>query len=181
MANHAAVTTTAHTEVPHTQHVEPTAFGIAPGGYVALAMLVVFAIMLKMGVPRIIAGMLDAKIAVIREQLDTASRLRREAEALKAEYEQKARDADAEIALLKAGAERQAAEIVTRAKEDATRLIERHKAMAEAKIAAAERAAVAEIRQKAATAASTAAEALIAARHDPAADKALVDEAISAI
>ena len=163
------------------QHAEATAFGIAPGGYVALAMLVVFGIMLYAKVPALVAKMLDAKIAGIREQLDDATRLRNEAAALKAEYEAKAREADAEIVLLKAGAERQAAEIVAKAKVDADALIERHRAMSEAKITGAERAAIAEIRERAASAASAAAETLIAQSHDAKADKALVDSAISGI
>ena len=163
------------------QHAEATAFGIAPGGYVALAMLVVFGIMLYAKVPALVAKMLDAKIAGIREQLDDAARLRNEAAALKAEYEAKAREADAEIVLLKAGAERQAAEIVAKAKVDAGALIERHRAMSEAKITGAERAAIAEIRERAASAASAAAETLIAQSHDAKADKALVDSAISGI
>ena len=163
------------------EHVEATAFGITPGGYVALAMLVVFGIMLYAKVPALVAKMLDAKIAGIREQLDEASRLRTEAAALKAEYEAKAREADAEIVALKAGAERQAAEIVAKAKTDAAALIERHQAMSEAKIAGAERAAIAEIRERAATAASAAAGTLIAQSHDAKADKALVDGAIAGI
>ena len=163
------------------EHAEATAFGIAPGGYVALAMLVVFGIMLYARVPALVAKMLDAKIAGIRSQLDDAARLRAEAAALKAEYEAKAREADAEIALLKTGAERQAAEIVEKAKVDAAALIERHQAMAQAKIAGAERAAIAEIRERAATAASVAAEQLIAESHDAKADKALVDGAIASI
>lgn len=163
------------------EHAEPSAFGIEPGGYVALAMLVVFAIMLYMRVPAMVARLLDAKIAGIRTQLDEAAKLRREAEALKAEYEQKARDADAEIATLKASAERQAGEIVAKAKTDAEALIARHQAMSEAKIAGAERAALDEIRAAAATAATAAAQQLIAERHDAAADKALVDRAIAGI
>ena len=163
------------------EHAEATAFGIAPGGYVALAMLVVFGIMLYAKVPALVARMLDAKIAGIREQLDEAARLRTEAAALKAEYEAKAREADAEIVALKAGAERQAAEIVAKAQTDAAALIERHQAMSEAKIAGAERAAIAEIRERAATAASAAAETLIVGSHDAKADKALVDLAIAGI
>jgi F-type H+-transporting ATPase subunit b len=175
------VATVAHTAVPEEHHVEPTAFGIQPGGFVALAMIVVFAIMLRARVPAMIAAALDSKIAGIKEQLDTAAKLRAEAEALKAEYEAKARDADTEIATLKAGAERQAAEIVAKAKADAGKLVERHQAMAEAKIGAAERAAISEIRQKAATAASAAAEQHIKAHHDGAADTKLVDEAITGL
>ena len=163
------------------EHAEATAFGIAPGGFVALAMLVVIGIMLYARVPAIVAKMLDSRIADIRGQLDEAARLRAEAAALKAEYETKSREADAEIALLKTGAERQAAEIVEKAKADAAALIERHQAMSEAKIAGAERAAVAEIRERAAIAASAAAEKLIAESHDAKADKALVDGAIAGI
>lgn len=163
------------------EHVEATAFGIASGGYVALAMLVVFGIMLYARVPALVAKALDSRISDIRSQLDEAARLRSEAAALKAEYETKAREADAEIVLLKAGAERQAVEIVEKAKSDAAALIERHQAMSEAKIAGAERAAIAEIRERAATAASAAAGKLIADSHDAKADKALVDGAIAGI
>ena len=166
------------------EHAEAAAFGVSfltPGFFVALAMLVVFAIMLKVRVPAMIASALDGKIAGIREQLDTAAQLRKEAEALKAEYEVKAREADADIAALKAGAERQAADIVAKAKDDATQLIARHQAVATAKIAAAERAAIAEIRERAATAASAAAERLLAEKVDGTADAKLVDEAIASI
>lgn len=166
------------------EHVEAAAFGVSaltPGFFVALAMLVVFGIMLYARVPALVARMLDERIAGIRSQLDEAARLRTEAAALKAEYEAKSREADAEIALLKSGAERQAAEIVEKAKVDAAALIERHQAMSEAKIAGAERAAIAEIRERAATAASVAAEKLIAESHDAKADKALVDGAIAGI
>lgn len=162
-------------------HAEPSAFGIEPGGWVALAMLVVFGIMLWARVPALIARMLDARIASIKSQLDEAAKLRAEAEALKAQYETKAKEADAEIATLKAAAERQAGEIVAKAKSDAESLIARHKAMSEAKIAGAERAAVDEIRAAAATAATAAAERLIAERHDAIADKALVDKEIAGI
>jgi F-type H+-transporting ATPase subunit b len=162
-------------------HAEPTAFGIEPGGYVAIAMIVVLLIMLWVRVPSIIARMLDARIAGIREQLDEAAKLRAEAEALKAQYEAKAREADAEIAGLKSAAERHAHEIVAKAEADAEALVARHQAMAEDKIAAAERAAVEELRAKAAEAAAFAARKLIQARHDEAADRQLVDQAIAKI
>ncbi len=163
------------------EEVEPTAFGITPGGYVALAMIVVLLIMVRAGVPKMIAAALDAKIAGIKHQLDTAAKLRAEAEALKAEYEAKGKAADADIAAMRAGAQRQAAEIVAKAADDATKLIARHQAMSEAKIAGAERAAIAEIRQRAASAATAAARELIAKKIDAKADTRLVDEAIAGI
>jgi F-type H+-transporting ATPase subunit b len=166
------------------QHVENSAFGISlltPGFFVALAMIVVILIMLRAGVPRIVAGMLDARIAEIRKQLDEAAKLRAEAEELRKSYEKKTREADKEIAELKANADKQAKAIVAKAKDDAKALVGRHQAMAEDKIAAAERAATDEIRAKAASAAAAAASTLIAEKHDASADAKLVDEVISGI
>ena len=160
---------------------EATAWGMSAGSFVALAMICVLGIMLWAGLPRIIAGILDSRIAVIRKQLDEARALRAEAEKLRDEYAKKTSEADQEVALLHANAELQAEEIVKKAKEDATALIARREKMAKDKIAAAERAAVDELRAKAAEAAVAAARGLIADRHDAKADKKLVDEAISGI
>ena len=85
--------TTTGTEVPH-HEVEPTAFGLTAPAWIALAMIVVIAIMIWKKVPGAIAGALDSKIALIRDQLAEAESLRKEAEALKAEYEAKSASAD---------------------------------------------------------------------------------------
>jgi F-type H+-transporting ATPase subunit b len=107
--------------------------------------------------------------------------LRAEAEKLRDEYAKKAREADAEVAVLRASAERQAEEIVEKAKADAAALIERHKAIATGKIASAERAAIEELRAKVATAAAAAARDLIADKHGEAADRKLADEIIGSL
>lgn len=163
------------------EHEEPSAFGLDPGGFVALAMVVVILAMLYARVPAMIGRMLDQRIAGIRQQLDEARRLRAEAEALRAEYETKARDADGEIAELKAAAERQAGQIVAQAQADAEALVARHQAMAEDKIAAAERHAVEEVRARAATAAAAAAARLIEERLGAEADRAIVDRTIESL
>jgi F-type H+-transporting ATPase subunit b len=160
---------------------EAKAFGIDAGGYIALAMVVVLLIMLWAGVPKIVAKILDARIEGIRTQLEEAKSLRAEAEKLRDEYAAKTGAADQEIAALRANAEAQAEEIVRKAKDDATALIARRERMAKDKIAAAERAAVEELRAKAAEAAATAARGLIAEGHDAKADAKLVDKAISGI
>jgi F-type H+-transporting ATPase subunit b len=162
-------------------HEEAEAFGMNAGGWVAVAMLVVFGVMLLAGVPRIVAGILDSRIDAIRKQLDEARTLRAEAEKLRDEYATKAREADKEVATLRATAERQAEEIVEKAKADAAALIERHKAIAAGKIASAERAAVEELRAKVATAAAAAARDLIADKHGEAADRKLADEIIGSL
>ena len=160
-------------------HVEPTAFGFDASAWVAWAMIAVFALMIWKRVPAAIGKALDRKIAGIRQQLDEAAQLRAEAEALRAEYEAKAAQADAERATMMERARAEADGIVRQAEADAAALVERRTRMAEDKIAAAERAAVDEVRARAAAAAAAAAERLIRDRLDAGADKAMVDSAIA--
>lgn len=162
-------------------HVDPTALGLNASAWVSLAMLAVVAIMLWKKVPSAIGGALDKKIAAIRAQLEEAAALRAEAEALKAEYEKKSKAAVREAREILAHAEAEAEAIVAKAKDDASALIERRTRMAKDKIAAAERAAIDEVRAKAVAAAAAAAAALIAEGHDAASDKKLVDSAIAGL
>jgi len=162
-------------------HAEPSALGLNATAWVALAMAVVIAIMLWKKVPAAIGRALDRKIEGIREQLDEAKRLRSEAEALRAEYEAKHANAEAEAAALLDGARREADAIRVQAETDAASLIERRTRMAEDKIAAAERAALASVRAKAVDAAAAAAERLIRERHDAGADRAMIDETIAGL
>jgi F-type H+-transporting ATPase subunit b len=178
---HAPVEGTAHTEAAGHHEPAPSALGFDATGWVAIAMLAVIGIMLWKKVPAVIGAALDKKIAGIRAQLDEAASLRAEAEALKAEYQAKAAAAAKEAEAILAHAKDEAGQIVAKAKTDASALIERRGRMAEDKIAAAERAAIAEVRAKAADAAATAAASLISKSHDANADKALVDKAISGI
>lgn len=171
--------TEAHGSVEH--HVDPTALGLNATAWVSLAMIVVIVLLVSKKVPALIGGALDKKIAAIRAQLDEASKLRAEAETLKAEYEAKAKAAASEAEAILAHARSEAEVIVSQAQADASSLIERRGRMAEDKIAAAERAAVAEVRARAASAASAAAVALIEAGHNAGSDKGLVDQTIASI
>lgn len=174
------VHTTAGTEVP-VEH-EATVLGVfGPGFFVALAMLAVFAIMIWKRVPGAVAKVLDDQILVIRKRLDEAASLRADAEALKKEYQKKAKAADKEAAAMIDRAKHEAEAIVAKANSDAEAMIERRTRMAEEKIAAEERSAINELRASAAAAASRAAEKLIAERHDAKADAKLVDQAISGL
>jgi F-type H+-transporting ATPase subunit b len=167
-----------HGEAPH---VDPTALGLNATAWVALAMLVVLGIMLWKKVPAAIGRGLDKKIAGIREQLDEAAKLRAEAEALRAEYEAKTAAAGAEAQAMVDRARHEADTIVQQAKVDAASLIDRRTRMAEDKISAAERSAIAEVRAKAANAAAAAAATLIAQQHDAQADRAMVDQTIAGL
>jgi len=173
--------TTAGTQVPEQHEAEPTAFMLNPGGWVALAMIVIFALLAWKKVHHAIGRALDSKIELIRNQLTEAESLRKEAEALKAEYEAKAKSVDKDRKALLERARHEAEEIVAKAKTDAELLIERRGRMAEDKIAAEERAAVDQVRAAAADAAARAARRLIAERHDAAADEQLVNQAIGEI
>jgi F-type H+-transporting ATPase subunit b len=166
-------------EVP--EAAEPTAFGLNPGAWVALAVLIVFALLAWKKVHHAIGKALDSKIALIRDQLAEAESLRKEAEALKAEYEAKAASVDKDREAMLVRARHEADEIVAKAKTDAEALIERRTRMAEDKIAAEERTAVEQLRAAAADAASKAAAKIIAERHDDATDAKLVDQAIKEI
>lgn len=171
--------TTGATEDHGGGHVEPTAFGFDASGWVSLAMVAVFLLMIWKKVPAAFGRALDKRIGTIRQQLDEAAELRAEAEALRAEYETRAARAGAEAATMIERARTEAEGIVRQAETDAAALVERRTRMAEDKIAAAERAAVDEVRARAATAAAAAAERLIRERLDARADKAMVDAAIA--
>lgn len=164
------------------QHVaSPTALGFDSTGWVAIASLVVLILMLWKKVPAMIARSLDTRIAQIRDQLDDAARLRAEAEALRAEYEAKAKSAHADAETMREHARAEAHAIVVKAKADAEALMERRAKMAEDKIAAAERAAIAEVRARAADAAAKAAGLLIAENLGADADRRLIDRTISGL
>ena len=82
-----------------------------PELWVGIGLVLFFAILVMAGVPKLIAGVLDAKADKIQSELDEAARLRAEAEALLAQ-----------IKLEKAEAEAQAADMLKAAEADARRL-----------------------------------------------------------
>ncbi|WP_424812681.1 F0F1 ATP synthase subunit B [Roseococcus sp. YIM B11640] len=122
--------------------------------------------------------MLDARSARIKAELEEASRLRAEAEAMMAhartEREQAAREAVELVARAKAEAERLAAA----SKAEAEAAARRRERMAMDRIAAAEASAVTEVRNAAAEIATRAVAEVIAQTHGAQADAALVDAAI---
>lgn len=163
-------------------HAEPAVAGVLTATvWVSLSMLVLIGIMVWKKVPAMVAGMLDARIATIRGQLAEAATLRAEAEALRGEYQARLAALDSEAADMRARAEQEAKTIVDSAKQDVKALIGRRQKMAEDRIAAAERAAIADVRASVARSAAAAAEQLIRKDHDAASDRALVDQAISGI
>jgi F-type H+-transporting ATPase subunit b len=133
-----------------------------PETWVAVAFVIFLGVLVKLGVPRIMLKALDDRAVHIKAELDEAKRLRREAEAVLAQYESKLveaeKNAEAMIANARAEAERLAAEAKTKVEE----FIARRTKMAETRIARAEAQALAEVRAAAADAAVVAAEKILA-------------------
>jgi len=164
-----------------TEAAEPSAWGMTPPMWVALSMLVLIVVMLALKVPGVLTKGLDDSIAEIRKQLDEAKALRAEAEALKADYAKRIANAESDLAAMMAHARTEADAIIAKAQSDTTAVITRREKMASDKIEAAERGAIAELRGKAAAAATAAATGLIASHYGADADKSQVDSAIAAI
>ena len=173
---------TANVSEPGAEHVaEATALGFNTTGWVGIAALVVLVGMLIVKVPAKIAASLDKQIAGVRAQLEEAKVLRAQAETLRAEYEAKAKAAEADAAMMRQHAQQEANQLIAKAKHDAEELMARRTKRAEDKIAAAERNAIAEVRALAAETAAKAAAVLIAEHHDAGADKAMIDRSISGL
>ena len=165
-----------------TNHAEPAVAGFLDATvFVSIAMAVFIAILLWKKVPALVTRGLDRQIAAIRTRLDEAAQLRAEAEALRDEYARKLASAETEVAGMMGQAETESQAILAKAGRDAEALVARRTRMAEDKIAAEERLALQQLRATAADAAARAARRIIAERHDGAADKALIDQAIAGI
>jgi F-type H+-transporting ATPase subunit b len=176
----APVVAETHGTVAHESGHEPApkALGLDATGWVALAMLVLLGIMLWKRVPAMVGKMLDSQIDGIRKTLDDAAKLRSEAEALKAEYEAKRNAATKEASEIVEAARNDAATLISNASTQADAMVARRTAMAETKIAAAQRAAIDDVRAIAAQAATAAAQKIIAEKLDGASRDRLVDQAI---
>src|SRR5450755_4506429 len=87
---------------------------LEPELWVGVGFVMVIALLLYAGAPKLVAGILDARSAAIRSELDEARRLREEAQALLEGFKQKAvgaeKEAEAIVVEARAEAERFAAE-----------------------------------------------------------------------
>ncbi|HEY1796981.1 MAG TPA: F0F1 ATP synthase subunit B [Stellaceae bacterium] len=124
---------------------------------------------------------LDERSARIRAELDEAEKLRREAERLLAEYQQKQRAALDEAQAIAAHAREEAERVAAQGARDLETALERRKRLAEERIAQAEAKAVAEIRAAAVDAAITAARNVITSSLDDRTRAGLIDAAIQAL
>jgi F-type H+-transporting ATPase subunit b len=144
----------------------------------AIGLAVFIGALVWLKVPGMAMAALDSRGAKIQAQLDEATKLREEAQALLAE-----------IKTRREAGERQAAEMLAQARADAERLaaeakvkldadIKRRQQLAERRIALAETQAAAEVRAAAADLAAEAAESVLAARIAVAKTDPLVDQSL---
>jgi F-type H+-transporting ATPase subunit b len=126
-----------------------------------------------------LAGMLDDRAARVRTELDEAARLRKEAEAMLRDAEARRAEALREAQALIDGAKAEAGRVAAAAAADAEAAARRREQMAMDRIAAAEKAAVDEVRLTAAEVATVAARQVIAEGLSADADSRLIDHAIS--
>jgi F-type H+-transporting ATPase subunit b len=131
--------------------------------WVAIAFVLFLALLVYLGAHRRVIGGIDARQARIKAELDEAVRLREEAQALLAEYERKAREAEGEAASIIAGATAEAERMAAEAKTRMEDFVVRRTKMAETKIAQAEAQALADVRAAAADTAVAAAAKILAA------------------
>lgn len=148
---------------------------------VGLGFLVFVGILIYYGVPAMLTKRLDARAEAIRRDLDEARAIREEAQGLLAQYERKQKEVKDLAAEIVEKAKVEAAKAAESGKEDIRRTVERRLKTATDQIAAAEAAAVREIRDKAAAIAVAAAGEVIRTRMSGDDAEALIAGAIGEV
>jgi F-type H+-transporting ATPase subunit b len=147
--------------------------------FFALIGLVLFiAVLIYVGLPRILGGMLDKQIAKIETDLAEAKRLREDAAALLVEYEQKRAEAEKEAEGIVIAAKQEAERLTAEAQTSLADLVARRTKSVEDKIAQAEAQAIAEVRARSAELAVEAARVVLTDEMNKKGGK-VVDDAIA--
>ena len=156
------------------------AFWLKPVFFVALA-FVIFVVLFGKKLWAALTGLLDARAAAIKKDLAEAAQLRREAEGMLAEAKSQREMALRDAKRMLDYAKEEAARVAETSRADAAAAGKRRERMAMDRIAAAEQAAVREVRVVAAEVASAAAEKMIADNLSADADAHLIDRAIAGL
>ena len=131
-----------------------------------VALVIFLGIVVYLKAPATVFKSLDDRADRIRNELDEARRLREESQQLLAEYQRKRKEAEQEASDIVSAAKREADLLLEEAKEKTHEYVTRRTAMAEQKIAQAERDAVNEVRSRAVDIAVAAAGDLLAGKID---------------
>ena len=158
-------------------HEEPGCFA-EPRNWVVLAFFLFFIIFGKK-LWGALAGMLDARAASVRAEMDEAARLKSEAQAMLKEAEAARAKAQTDAKTLIDGASAEAQRVAEASRAETEAAAKRREQMALDRIAAAQKQAVDEVRTAAAELATIAARQVIAEGLSPEASAALIDQAIA--
>ena len=146
--------------------------------WVLVSFLIFAGALLYYGVPAMVGKMLDDRADGIRRELDEARKLREQAQALLADYQRKAREAENEAKSIIDQAKREAEAMASETKKSLIESIERRSKQAEDKIARAEAHALSEVRATAVNTAMAAAEKMLKARVPGQVGDNLIDQSI---
>lgn len=157
-------------------------FSLANTDFVVLVSFLCFVgILFYVKVPAKLGALLDARAARIKAELDEARALREEAKTILASYERKKRDVQEQADRIVANARDEALRAAAEAKDELQRSIARRVAAATDRIAAAEKEAVREVREKAISVAIAAAGDMLARQMTAEAAQASVESAIKEV
>lgn len=146
-----------------------------------VGLILFFVVVVAVGAPRQLIGVLDSRTTRIRTELDEARRNREESQALLAEYQRRRRDAETEAASIVEDARKEARRLTEEANEKLRDMVERRQKVAENKIAQAEAQAVSEVRGRASDLAIAAATEILQRRVSGDTANRLVDRSIDMV
>jgi F-type H+-transporting ATPase subunit b len=148
---------------------------------VLIAFLAFVGILVYMKVPAKLTGMLDARAATIKAELDEARSLREEAKSILATYERRQKEVQEQADRIVAQAKDEAMSAAAQAKEDLKASIARRLASATEQIASAEANAIRQVREQAVSVAIAAAGDVLSKQMTADAASASIDDAIAQV
>ncbi len=148
--------------------------------WVAISFVVFVFLAVKFG-GKAIVGALDKKIAEIKADIETAERLKKEAQELLAEFQTKQRDAEKAAAEIIEQAKASALAVQKAAEADLAETMERREAQLAERLKRVEEKAIADIQNHAAELAIKATREIVEKTLDDKASTKLVDQAIASV
>jgi F-type H+-transporting ATPase subunit b len=148
---------------------------------VLLGFLAFIGLLVYLKVPAKVLGMLDARAAAIKSELDEARALREEAKSILATYERRQKEVQEQAERIVATARDEALAAAEQAKAELKRSIARRMAAATEQIASAEAGAIRQVREQAIAVAVAAASDVLAKQMTAEAASASIDAAIAQV
>ena len=148
---------------------------------VLIAFIAFIGLLVYMKVPAKLTGMLDARAASIKAELDEARALREEAKSILATYERRQKEVQEQADRIVAQARDEALAAAAKAKEDLKASIARRLASATEQIASAEAGAIRQVREQAISVAVAAAGEVLSKQMTADAASASIDDAIAQV